>query len=67
MLMVPRAVGVFDGKGNAFPLFVDAENHKLPGLLPASNARGFDDEPFDARCDELGVDDLEQGRSVIKG
>jgi hypothetical protein len=60
-------VGVFDGDGNAFAFFVDPQDYELSGLLLTSNARSFEDEPLDSGGDELGVDDLEQGRSVGSG
>ena len=55
----PFGIGVFDGDRNPFALFVQPQDYELPRFLLACNARRFDDEPLDARRQELSVQDFE--------
>ena len=48
-------------KRDAFAVLVNANDHKLAGLLLARNARSHDAEQFDVRCQEARFRD---GKSV---
>ena len=56
-------IRVLDGHRNPLAFFVNAKDHKLARLLFTSDARSFQNEPFDTRGDELCVDDFEHERS----
>src|SRR5579864_2292986 len=57
-------VRVLNGDRDAFALFIDAKDDELAGLLFAGDARRFDDEAFDTRRKEFGVNDFKHERSA---
>ncbi len=52
-------IGAFDGKRNALAVLVEPQNDELSRLLFTGDAGSFDDESFDAWCNEFRVNDLE--------
>jgi hypothetical protein len=64
MLMVPRSGSEFSMVTGMRSPSSDAKDDELTGALFTGDARGFDDEAFDTRRKEFGLNDFEHGRSA---
>ncbi len=59
-------IGILDGDRNPLAFLVNTKDDELSRFLFAGDAGSFQDEPFNARGDELCVNDLEHVLSIQK-